>query len=278
MLPLFRQVLVDVLRVVCGCKPTKIANCFWTVASNWGTDFLTRVLVRVCIAECQQEIAHLTTNPFYTSPQPGEKTVFPPYRKYECFYWGKIPSWIIRYSMRQPIRNCLDVGCGYGTLALFTHKINPDCHVYLIDFTDRYLSPRLLKKYGYAFTRLNIELEPIPYPIKFDVIIFTEILEHLNFNPLPTLQKLHQGLDENGVLFLSTPNAETWGRLEFYTHWTRMPMPTRTQGIVDGHVYQYTLTELRELLDQAGFVIEALDYSGIANYNNFNAVCRKKGA
>lgn len=132
------------------------------------------------------------------------------------------------------------------------------------------------RKYGFDFAHSNIELEAIPFDVKFDVILFTEILERLNFIPLYTLRKLHRALNERGVLLLSTPDASTWGRLDYYSHWTDMPEPNFTKEIGDAHVYQYHHQEVNVLLDKAGFEIEKLDYSGIEKFKHFNIVCRKK--
>lgn len=252
------------------------ASCFPEhVTAGWSY-WLTKNLVNQVIAECQRGIAKFALCPFYTLGQVGEQVVLPPYRNCESFYWGQIPQWLALYACQHPIRTCLDVGCGYGTLALYARKLNPECQVCLIDFTDVYISPRLLKKYRFRFTRMNIELESIPYIEKFDVILFTEILEHFNFNPLPTLRKLHQALADDGILLLSTPNAERWGRLDYYAHWTDLPAPNSTKEIVDAHIYQYTRSELQDLLDQAGFVIAKMDYSGLGQLDHFNLVCRKK--
>lgn len=50
----------------------------------------------------------------------------------------------------------------------------------------------------------NIE-EPFPYEGKADVIIFLEVIEHLN-NPYLALQNIYNVLNKGGVIVLSTPN------------------------------------------------------------------------
>jgi predicted SAM-dependent methyltransferase len=44
----------------------------------------------------------------------------------------------------------------------------------------------------------------------------TEVLEHLNFHPVPTLKKVYNLLSENGALYLSTPDAYEWGKVNKY--------------------------------------------------------------
>lgn len=42
---------------------------------------------------------------------------------------------------------------------------------------------------------------------QFDLIVFTEILEHITFNPIRLWQRIHQLMSPTGMVYLSTPNA-----------------------------------------------------------------------
>jgi 2-polyprenyl-3-methyl-5-hydroxy-6-metoxy-1,4-benzoquinol methylase len=79
------------------------------------------------------------------------------------------------------------------------------------------LQPTIMQRYALAFARGNIEKDPLPGGQLFDVAIMTEVLEHLNFQPVPTLKKIHASLRPGGTLFLSTPDADGgWGRSTKY--------------------------------------------------------------
>jgi SAM-dependent methyltransferase len=212
------------------------------------------------VMKCQDEIATLNPHPKYLQS----------YRNQEIYYWLHIPKWIREDWSKHTIERCLDIGCAYGTLALYC-KILFDCEVYCTDWVDTYLSPSLLKKYNFLFNVNNIELDPLPWDVKFDVIIFTEVLEHLNFHPVPTLKKIRDLLSEDGKLYLSTPDASQWGRvIKYYLYLDKIPFPKKGFPIIDDHVYQYNKNELFHILDFAGLDTCRFDYSpGVAS-RHFN--------
>jgi len=153
------------------------------------------------IHRCQQEVSETDAHPHYLKA----------YRDAELWYWLHIPSWMTDLSKAGfKVNKVLDVGCAYGTLALFSQRMF-NCEIYCTDFTDIYLSEKLKQNYNFNFAVNNIEREEFPWPLQFDVIIFTEVLEHLNFHPKPTLRKLRSLLLSNGKLFLTTPDAKEWG-------------------------------------------------------------------
>jgi 2-polyprenyl-3-methyl-5-hydroxy-6-metoxy-1,4-benzoquinol methylase len=202
------------------------------------------------LAKCQNEIASLSENDYYV-----EK-----YKKDESSYWIPIPKWIEEDSKTLKFRNCLDIGMAYGTLALFAQK-KSGCDVFGIDFTDTYISKKLLKKYNFNFDVCNIELEDITWNEKFDLIILTEVLEHFNFYPVPTLQKIRNLLSEKGIVYLSTPDAADWGKLDTFASFEEIPMPIVGLPIIDGHVYQYTRDELGTIFAKAGLKVDRISYS-----------------
>lgn len=212
------------------------------------------------IKKCQNEIANLSPHPQYLQT----------YRNQEIFFWRHIPEWISKDYSRGNVKRCLDIGCAYGTLALYCKKLF-NCEVYAIDYVDTYLSSLLVKKYDFLFNVNNIELDTFPWDVKFDVITFTEVLEHLNFNPVPTLKKIGFLLSENGKLYLSTPDASQWGKVtKYYSCLDEMLLPERGLPIVDDHVYQYNKSELFNVLKAAGLNVYRFGYSpGVAS-RHFN--------
>ncbi|HXT84047.1 MAG TPA: polysaccharide pyruvyl transferase family protein [Verrucomicrobiae bacterium] len=218
------------------------------------------------IIKVQNEISRsLTESSFYVDT----------YKNEEVNYWSHIPTWILQDNRDDKILRCLDVGCGYGTIALFCKKLL-NCEIYCIDTND-YLRQSLIETYDFKFKVNNIELDPFPWnDIKFDIIIFTEVLEHFNFHPLPTLQKIHDLLSENGRVYLSTPDALEWGKAEHYDSLDDIPCPNKETKIIDGHIYQYNEKELTDIIDKAGFKILRIDYSKGVIYRHFNLTLAKK--
>jgi 2-polyprenyl-3-methyl-5-hydroxy-6-metoxy-1,4-benzoquinol methylase len=191
------------------------------------------------------------------------------YKDAEIHYWPFIPSWLTGVSKGAEL---LDVGCAYGTLALFAQR-RLDARVRCIDTTQTYQPLELFARASIDFRLLDIEQQPIPEGWAFDVIIFTEVLEHLNFHPVPTLRKLAAALKPRGALMLSTPNAEVgWGRIyTYYRSIDAMPEPRAGLPWIDGHVWQYTEVELRRVLRAAGLAIERLETTvtpkGLGHFN-----------
>jgi SAM-dependent methyltransferase len=220
------------------------------------------------IRECQERIVELSKNEYYAKA----------YKDEELSYWLHVARWIYQDSKKRTSRTsrtCLDIGCAYGTLSLY-HKLLNNSQIYCIDFMD-FLSKELMKEYDYKYSICNIELESLPWEMKFDNIIFTEVLEHLNFNALPTLIKIKDLLDKNGRIYLSTPDAAEWGRVtKYYDSYEKMPYPQKNMPIVDDHVYQFSKEELLTLIDDAGLKVERFEYAPGVVHRHFNLTLVKK--
>jgi 2-polyprenyl-3-methyl-5-hydroxy-6-metoxy-1,4-benzoquinol methylase len=210
--------------------------------------------------DCQKEITTRTA-----TPEPNEYGYAPRYRDAELGYWTHIPGWVyedFRAAAGSRTLRCLDVGCAYGTLLLYAAK-SLGCELYATDFI-RYLDASLIDAYDIHYQINNIEREAFPWPLQFDVIFFTEILEHLNFKAKPTLQKLRKLLKPGGRLYLSTPDASQWGKqTKYYATYSEVPRLTLDSAspVIDDHVWQFDEAELRRLVAGAGFQIARFDYS-----------------
>ena len=217
------------------------------------------------LLECQEDILKYNPSDYYVNS----------YREYEKCYWINIPKWIYSDFENIQVEKILDIGSGYGTLALFCQKLfHPE--IFCIDFASSNLSKSLIEDKNIHFQVNNIEIDEFPWDDKFDIIIFTEVLEHLNFNPKPTLKKIHSLLKTNGRLYLSTPDASEWGRVtKYYKNPAEMPNPKKDEKIIDDHIYQYKKEELLKILDDVGFKIIKLSYSPGVIDRHFNLVLKR---
>jgi 2-polyprenyl-3-methyl-5-hydroxy-6-metoxy-1,4-benzoquinol methylase len=130
---------------------------------------------------------------------------------------------------------------------------------------------------NFKFIVNNIELDEFPVKVRFDAIIFTELLEHLNFHPVPTLKKLHALLNDNGRNYMSTPDAAEHGKVqEIYNSYKEMPCPKKGSKVIDTHMYQYNKEELFSIIDEAEFKIKRFDYARGLGARHFNLILQKK--
>jgi 2-polyprenyl-3-methyl-5-hydroxy-6-metoxy-1,4-benzoquinol methylase len=123
---------------------------------------------------------------------------------------------------------------------------------------------------GSAFEKAGVELvlwdlEQVPYPLadeSFDIVLLTEVLEHLRDYPLRTLTEAHRILRPGGMLLLTTPNAASLQnrvRLAFGGS-VHTPLRDWMFGLPHArHAREYTTTELRELVGAAGLDIVSLE-------------------
>ena len=196
------------------------------------------------------------------------------YSKEETSYWKHLPTWIEADAKTRAATRVLDIGCGYGALLAFAAK-QYAASGYCMDVSE-YLWPKFRDSHKLAWAKGNVELDPIPFPGTFDVIIMTEVLEHFNFQPAPTLIKIHDALAPGGLLFLSTPDAQQWGReTKYYQQLADLPPPHSSAKIVDGHIWVYSKEELLSILKSAGFRILKLEYAPGIGHRHFNIMAAR---
>ena len=203
------------------------------------------------------------------------------YRYAEPRYWLRIAGWIAedaiarRYIAEKPAHTILDLGCGYGTLLAYaaTHYGTAGICFDVIP----YLQVEVQQRYGISYTKLDIEKEPFPEDLRVDVVLMTEVIEHLNFHPKSTLDKIFAALNPGGSFFISTPDADRgWGRVyEYYQTVDEMPAPDPEAEWIDGHIWQYTKGELLDVLETAGFEIKRIEHSPGAVGLHFNVWATK---
>jgi len=105
----------------------------------------------------------------------------------------------------------------------------------------------------------DVESMELPFePASFDVVLLGDVIEHLR-NPARALARLRPLLRPGGRLVLSTPNVANWairgsllaGRWRY-----------TDRGILDRtHTHLFTRATLRETLEEAGYVVDRIDFS-----------------
>ena len=171
----------------------------------------------------------------------------------------------------------LDIGCGKGSMIKFLKK-KDRCEVWGLDIKRPESTEWVesLKKDNIYFIFYDLTLTKRSYlPFKdecFDLIIFTEVLEHLIMPhpPYNLFKELKRILKNNGVLLLSTPNiAELAKRIRLLFGRHSVPRLQSETEFYAGHYGEYTLEELTYVMSRVGFNIDRVMFKNYATDNYF---------
>lgn len=153
----------------------------------------------------------------------------------------------IEKYLNKKTTSILDIGCGAGTLCLYL--ANKQYQTLGVDISQKainqcQMSARALGLQKKArFVSGNFLTKK--FFQKFDLVIFTEVIEHLENDKL-ALKKIHSLLNKNGVLILSTPSQNA---------------PLYKLGLLKkfdrevGHLRRYKMEELTQIIKDQGFKI-----------------------
>jgi len=130
------------------------------------------------------------------------------------------------------------------------------------------LSPERMEPYageaGLDVRHCNVDSESFPFPdASFDAVLFTAVLEHLRVNPIQTAREIRRVLKPGGRALVQTPNLGYWRcRLKVLLGRSFDESPTQAYARLEnlghpGHIRVYEMAELEELLEYAGFAVEA---------------------
>jgi len=145
---------------------------------------------------------------------------------------------------------------------------------------DTYLADaRNGERFRFHADRFDLE-GPFPYSDEtFDVVIFTEVLEHLSVDPMHTLSEINRITKPAGAILLSTPNCASvksmirilrGGNPNCYPVYTKQPSRDR-------HNREYTPSEVRQLLTASGYELITCHTIDVYNGQNFTWSLIKAG-
>lgn len=94
---------------------------------------------------------------------------------------------------------------------------------------------------------------------QFDVVLCSEVIEHVQGNPRTAFAALLRFVRPGGRLIVTTPNlARLFNRIKLLLGWT--PLERIGPAGWAGHFREYTRGEIVEFLQASGFVVEIADY------------------
>ncbi len=170
--------------------------------------------------------------------------------------------------------NILDFGCGNGS-AISQYLIRPEVNLYGVDIHDESID------YANRHFRSSnaIFLKEIPKNVLFDIIIYADVLEHLE-NPENFLKEHSKLLKDDGIILGSIPNGygpfEIEKKLTYYLgleslvsvlikikqKFKNKNSETIPYNFESGHVNFFTQKKFRDLLSKSGFQLDKIEKGG----------------
>jgi SAM-dependent methyltransferase len=158
----------------------------------------------------------------------------------------------------------LEIGSFLGLVCVCLKRLG--YHVHALDIPEFYESAALRSVYeknNIPYAGLNLREYRLPYDSAvFDAVILCEVLEHLNFNPLPVLQEVNRILKPAGYLYVGMPNqARALNRARLLVGKSiHNPVSdflrqlNRTDNMIVGlHWREYTIGETVSMIEHMGF-------------------------
>ena len=127
---------------------------------------------------------------------------------------------------------------------------------------------KTLTGYHYQFD-LNHTQDPVKWRKdlpKYDIILFAEVIEHLNTNPLQVMQFLKTLLTKEGVIILQTPNAGAFHKKIQRLTFSNLYSLISGNSSDPGHFKEYTASEISDYCCKAGFEIKEMSFENYFDY------------
>ena len=104
-------------------------------------------------------------------------------------------------------------------------------------------------------------LETLQLPAEqFDVVTLSHVIEHLH-DPIATLREIRRLLKPNGLIWIATPNLESFGHGRYGAAWRGLEIPR--------HLVLFSTQHLRRCLAEAGFECPPLSRQALVAQNLF---------
>ena len=184
----------------------------------------------------------------------------------------------------EPGIKVLEIGAFFGVVCIALASLGYD--VTAADVPEYIDLPEQKERYGrFGIATRGVRLQAFAMPFedeRFDVIIMSEVLEHLNFNPLPLLKEINRIGAPGSIFYVSMPNAASifrrlGARPRIRAGASRSPssssqLDPKNLLIGNGHWREYTAAETRWMLEPLGYRIADQYYCSFAEIPPFNGL------
>lgn len=157
----------------------------------------------------------------------------------------------------------LELGCAAGYFLSVMRDLGWEVH-------GLELSEDILAEAKERFSLENVHsvrLEALDYPPEtFDAIAMWDVVEHMA-DPVPELERCHTLLRDDGVLVLQTQDIGSRFRKVLGSRWHHFKQLE--------HIYHFSPTTIRTLLQRAGFEVVELTRKGAGKYVSFNFLAER---
>jgi 2-polyprenyl-3-methyl-5-hydroxy-6-metoxy-1,4-benzoquinol methylase len=181
-------------------------------------------------------------------------------RLYHRRYRSRYKECIQRFAALAPDRPVDVLDVGGGQLALMCLKLWSDLSV-VADLPGPHLS--YMASHGMETIEWNLcKSEPL-FTAKFDVVFFSEVIEHLPIPGYVVLERLRKVLRPGGVIICTTPNLYRLRNVVFMAMGRRIFDNFRypDDDVALAHVLEYSRDHLDWQFKKAGFAQYRVEYS-----------------
>jgi 2-polyprenyl-3-methyl-5-hydroxy-6-metoxy-1,4-benzoquinol methylase len=171
----------------------------------------------------------------------------------------------------------LELGSFLGLVSIVLSRLGFSVTAADIDeFTSCTNLQNKFKAYDVNYVSCNLRHYSLPFGSEeYDVVIMCETLEHLNFNPLPVIKEINRVIKTQGLLYLMLPNiARIDNRLKLLSGQSihnpiadfKAQLDANDNMIVGLHWREYTIDEIKEMLELMSFTVIDQYYNNIADH------------
>lgn len=156
-------------------------------------------------------------------------------------------------------RNPKVVDIGGGILGVMLHRLL-GAEVVVLDVSHQ--AEEDLREIGIDFELGDIYRDILPAGREADLVVFTEVIEHIPEPPYIVLRRLEKLVRPGGYLFLTTPNGHRFRNLLYMAAgkeilgFYRLPEP----GQALGHQHEYTMKQMKWQVAETNYIPVFLEY------------------
>ena len=136
---------------------------------------------------------------------------------------------VLQFAERTGVRRVLEIGAFFGIVSICLARCG--MQVVAADIPEYMGMPEQRERFcrhGVEIAEVRLENYVLPFESeRFGVVIMCEVLEHLNFNPLPLLKEINRVGAAGSLFYLSLPNLAQYRNRVRFLLWAANPAANR---------------------------------------------------